>query len=348
MIETLSHIYAKLQDEQSKIIYKNRLLNAVTKDDRYLGQMCAELYCSYKNEYASFGESIAFVRRNPEHKVAIFGAGQNGLILMEFLKCNNIFIDYFIDNNKNKHNWQGVVVLTPTELLEKQNTSEKVVILSCVEKDDCDAIKEQLVNMGIDVASYMRVFPILNTQYFDKNIVIPDENEVFIDAGSLDLKDSYRFIDWCSGIYKKIYAFEPDADNFKKCMENKGGNKKIDLLQAGLWSSSSEKCFSGTGWGDAALCESGDTAIQTLTIDDIVTEKATFIKMDIEGAELEALRGAASTIRRDKPKLAICIYHKSEDILEIPEYLMKLVPEYKFYIRHYTMYRCETVLYAIC
>jgi hypothetical protein len=68
--------------------------------------------------------------------------------------------------------------------------------------------------------------------------------------------------------------------------------------------------------------------------------------MDIEGSELKALHGAENTIKNNKPKLAICIYHKPEDITEIQRYLMSIVPEYKFGIRHYADHEFETVLYA--
>lgn len=72
-----------------------------------------------------------------------------------------------------------------------------------------------------------------------------------------------------------------------------------------------------------------------------------FVKMDIEGSELEALKGMSRTICACKPKLAICMYHKPEDMWEIPMYLKKLVPEYRLFVRHYSNSDLETVLYAV-
>lgn len=73
-----------------------------------------------------------------------------------------------------------------------------------------------------------------------------------------------------------------------------------------------------------------------------------FIKMDIEGSEIEAIKGTADTIRTKKPRLAISVYHKPEDIIEIPALLQELLPEYKFYLRHDCLVNLtETILYAI-
>ena len=69
--------------------------------------------------------------------------------------------------------------------------------------------------------------------------------------------------------------------------------------------------------------------------------------MDIEGAELEALQGGAKLIKKNHPKLAICVYHKPEDIYTIPQLLLEYNPNYTFYLRHYSLWRSETVLYAI-
>lgn len=87
--------------------------------------------------------------------------------------------------------------------------------------------------------------------------------------------------------------------------------------------------------------------MSVVSLDKCIQGKVTFIKMDIKGAELVALQGAGNIIQTQKPKLAICIYHKEEDLTEIPMYIKELVPEYQLYIRHYSNNAFETALYAI-
>lgn len=89
-------------------------------------------------------------------------------------------------------------------------------------------------------------------------------------------------------------------------------------------------------------------SIQIKKLDDFLpNEQITFLKMDIEGAEINALIGAQELIKTQKPKLAICTYHLPEHFFDIPFYIKSLVPEYKIYIRHHTNTMFETVCYAI-
>ena len=81
--------------------------------------------------------------------------------------------------------------------------------------------------------------------------------------------------------------------------------------------------------------------------DHLQGEAVSFIKMDIEGAERGALRGAEQLIRRYRPDLAICVYHSISDLFEIPLYIHSIVPEYRLYLRHHTPVFCETVCYAV-
>lgn len=192
-------------------------------------------------------------------------------------------------------------------------------------------------------------------QYLD--LFEPDENEIIVNAGCLDCKTDIEMIKWGQGNVKKIFAIEPDPNSARLCRkviaENSIGNI-VTLVEKGAWSrkkilkinSSPDAIGSGKigKWGGG-----GRTTIEADAIDNIVGEEAiTFIKMDIEGAELQALKGAKRTIFRNKPKLAICIYHNDSDIYRIPAYILSIVPEYRFYIRHYNSNAWETVLYAIC
>ena len=125
---------------------------------------------------------------------------------------------------------------------------------------------------------------------------------------------------------------------------------EVEFIGKGLWNKKSVmRIGSGRSSSDSSVSLEGDSKIEVTTLDsEVGEEKVTFIKMDIEGAELNALKGAKETIIKNKPRLAICIYDKPKDIYEIPEYILSLVPEYRFWIRHYTSNNWETVLYAKC
>ena len=118
---------------------------------------------------------------------------------------------------------------------------------------------------------------------------------------------------------------------------NKGvGNKcQTIMLDSSAIGTSGSRCGRG-----------GKEAYITRIDDEVGEDKVTFIKMDVEGAELSALQGACKTIKANKPHLAICVYHKHSDLYDIPKYLLELVPEYRFVVRHYTSCMWETVLYA--
>lgn len=125
----------------------------------------------------------------------------------------------------------------------------------------------------------------------------------------------------------------------------------VVLVPYGLWSEKTVLSFRNDGSGISTFTNGDDDAdVITVDVDSIDNvcsgDKVTFIKMDIEGSELEALKGAENVIRRDKPRLAICIYHKPEDLYEIPFWVKETVPEYKLYIRHHSARESETVLYA--
>ena len=102
--------------------------------------------------------------------------------------------------------------------------------------------------------------------------------------------------------------------------------------------------------GVLSTLSNAERTVSTITLDEFLTDqkrKVSFIKMDIEGEERNALIGAKRTIKENKPKLAISVYHKYDDIFEIPRLIMEFRNDYKFYLRHYSMVEWDTVLYAV-
>lgn len=83
------------------------------------------------------------------------------------------------------------------------------------------------------------------------------------------------------------------------------------------------------------------------SIDNILAGRpATYIKLDVEGSELETLKGAVNTIKKYRPKMAVSLYHRAEDIIVLPLFIESLGMDYRYYIRHYQTRWCETTLYA--
>ncbi|MBQ6971084.1 MAG: FkbM family methyltransferase [Synergistaceae bacterium] len=187
-------------------------------------------------------------------------------------------------------------------------------------------------------------------QYFD--VFAPAEGETVLDVGACDGGTALQFLEWGGDKIRRVYAFEPDPVNIERCIEKlKGFADKVTLVEKGTWDKDETMYIDPefVGGGTSKVSSKGKIAVQLSAIDSIMKdEPVTFIKMDIEGAELRALKGARNTIIRNHPRLAICVYHKPEDLCEIPGYILSLVPEYRFFLRHYHSSSAETVLYAYC
>lgn len=194
-------------------------------------------------------------------------------------------------------------------------------------------------------------------QYYDGDFYELEKVNCIVDCGAF-IGDS--FLAFCEeyerrgGVKYRGKAYLLDPDNFnQQHMRKNCQNSEADIkyLKIGAWHKADSLSFHSDGnHGNAGRIEdSGDVTIQVDAIDNIVkNDWVDFIKMDIEGAELNALKGAAETIIHDHPILAVCVYHKREDLLEIPKYIHSLYEGYKFYIRAYGgPYSIELVLFAV-
>ena len=189
------------------------------------------------------------------------------------------------------------------------------------------------------------------SQYFGLKELPHVKDETFVDIGVFDGASSLDFVNWTNGNFKHIYCFEPDRKSIPVCRKNlssliKAG--KLTFIEKGAWSRNERLKFNACGTGGSSISDQGDDEIEVVALDEVLSEKRiTYIKMDVEGAEEEVIKGAKKIISEQKPKMAVCIYHKFEDVLQLPALLLEYNPDYKFYVRHYTAANVETVLYAI-
>ena len=247
---------------------------------------------------------------------------------------------------------QDLPIFSPNKV---KSFEEDIVIIIAEDKSDVKDSYQLLARLGFDqkklyLPMYDRLVAITGLQYFDA--FTPHDHEIFVDAGSYDGQNSVDFVKWCKGRCDKIYAFEAGSENAKIC-ENTISSLGIpfEVCSAACWSEEGTLSFAGDFEtqisAGASVGSSGTVQVPAQSIDNLLDgQPVTFIKMDIEGSELAALHGAEQSIRKYRPRLAICIYHKPEDVYEIPLYILSLIPDYKFTIRHYSANQWETVLYA--
>jgi len=186
-------------------------------------------------------------------------------------------------------------------------------------------------------------------QYFPSFMKL-DKDEIFVDCGAFDGDTALVYNQLMFELFGeggKIYAFECDKSNVEKLIKNTSHLKNIEVIEKGCWSEKKTLFFSNEGTSGSLISDEGQFHIDVDSIDNVVQDRVSFIKMDIEGAELEALKGAKNTIQKYKPKLAISVYHKQEDLITIPQYILQINDSYRLYLRHYGETSDETVLYAV-
>lgn len=344
----IMQVYEHLVDDISRKIYLARVNFSVTGDWDYVTKLpmeyrnlSADIVGFYRGLYADRGKKV------------IFGAGGNGKSLVKGFKDLNFeaFIDNFAEDTVEE--WSGLPIFRFEQYLSRFGTDYAKIIISIFDRVQCAAVFGQLIGAGInkeDIICIPADWRNNFSQYFD--VFTPRGNETFVDGGCFDGSTAFRFAGWCGRLgYRKIWSFEPDKNSYDLCKRTLSMLHKCAVYPYGISDHNGTVSFCGNGKEDSRIVINDSlkdvTQIQTVTLDSFLeNEDISFIKMDIEGAEYEALKGAAKIIAEQKPRLAISIYHKNEDIFSIPRLLLELREDYKFYLRHYSLITNETVLYA--
>lgn len=193
---------------------------------------------------------------------------------------------------------------------------------------------------------HMRGFTLaLDRQYFEDFLPV-HEAAVFVDGGGYDGQTSRQFAAW-NGAYRRIHYFEPAPAMMAVSRRNLAALRDVRFVQKGLFCRHDRLRFDTDGGPASSLSATGQAEIEVVRLDDEVPEPITLIKLDIEGAEYDALQGAQGHIRSETPALAVCIYHNQRDFWRIPLQVLEWNDRYRLYVRHYSESIRETVMFFI-
>lgn len=190
-------------------------------------------------------------------------------------------------------------------------------------------------------------------QYFPEDIISLAECKNVVDCGAYVGDTLEEFARLTGAEYEHYYAFELDHDNYVKLQDAArtiGRGDRISCFPYGVWSEDKDISY-GTMASDDSLSiynprETRKAHVVSLD-KQLKGAKVDFIKMDIEGSEMKALKGCAGIIKEQRPAMAVCVYHRIEDLWEVPLYLKELCGDYKIYVRHHAEYWVsETMCYA--
>ncbi len=352
-----AELYSLLQDKQSKELFEARL-NHELKQDMDTAMRLVQIAREGKESDLSVHKwRELFLNASAQRKkVILYGAGVLGQTIAAYILNSEEDFFAFCDKNKHGKTICGKAVLPPSEIAANPD-SYAVLICSVTYQGE---IGQFLKQHGFPEDSIATCLESADGDCYFEFPQFFRRGTAFIDAGCYDGTDIIRFSKWCNGSYSKIFAFEPDKANYLHCKDRLSSLEipNVSLFQAGLSNISGEAIFAASSTAGSYIIstnqdiatilrpEAGNLSIQTVALDDLADVEVGMIKMDIEGAEFDALHGAQQVIQRDRPLLSICVYHRRGDMLAIMNYLHELVPEYRFWLRHYGPLSFDTVLYA--
>lgn len=231
--------------------------------------------------------------------------------------------------------------------LLKSNFDRVLELYSILEDEES---RNTLFNFDIKLT-----YPLSSYQQYFHPYIRPEDGDVIVDGGAFTGDTIQCIVD--RGIkFREIYAFEPDHRNLEILRSNFDSDN-ILIIAEGLWSKEGKLLFINADNPVSSYVIDEQAVDKDIKASDYVEvtsidtfferrEKPTFIKLDIEGGEVDAIKGAQQVISNYSPKLAVSIYHRPSDIWEIPLLINNMNPKYKFYLGHHSFYWVETIVYA--
>lgn len=307
------------------------------------GIPCFAIETEEARELAAAGCSVAIAVFN---RTSDLGAVEIRLKQIGFHKI----IPYYALNEKFSEALVSRYWLAPRSFLNK-NRSRISEALDLWADDLSRSIFLDLIMMRVTWNMQLLRKPDRQNQYYPESLPPPKNPMRLIDGGAFDGDTIHAMQHF--GI-ESVAAFEPDLENFRQLsyrVESEklcAGSGEVTLFPCGLGAVTGMRRFqAGQGEG-SSISETGDKIIQVVALDDVLPRFApTFIKLDIEGAEIEALKGAIMMIQKYQPRIAACVYHLPDHLWEIPLLLHKLLPSHSLSLRYHGFNGFDAVAYAM-
>jgi FkbM family methyltransferase len=195
--------------------------------------------------------------------------------------------------------------------------------------------------------------PPASDQYFPREVVALRDDEFFVDGGAFTGDTLDAFLQHSGGRFHAYHAFEPDPQNEELLRQRIAGlapgiRGRIKIHAVALCADNGPVAFAAEGDPTSKVSAGAAGQVAGCTLDSVVGGGAvTFLKLDVEGGEREALLGARSVLVRCQPLVAVCVYHAPDDLWEIPLRLREMLPQHRFYLRQHQFDGYELVAYAV-
>ena len=340
-----------LQDEESRFWFNMRMHILIENNSDFWSEYIMQAGARYKCY-----EIDSLMAKHRYDGIVIYGAGRYGEINYNTLKQCAIVPVAFCDRDEGLRGKSkfGIPIIGIDDLCR---TADKyLTVISLKSPRICKEIESDLLARGIPKDNILipeASILIGNKpgQYFD--VFNDDHIGAFADLGMYTGDTLSSLKKWTNDSFDHYYGIEGMKEFYEKARSRFTGDKRLEFFNYAVSDRSgteemTRNSFGSFVSGEMECYESGGTeTVPCITLDELLGDKQlSFIKMDIEGSEYKAILGAEKIIREQKPKLAISLYHKPQDIVTILPLIHSMVPEYRFWLRHYSTVWMETVLYA--
>jgi FkbM family methyltransferase len=239
----------------------------------------------------------------------------------------------------------------PHKIIEQRERVRRAYGLMADETSQQEFLREMRWRMDLDLTGPPPME--MSDHHFPTDLLKLSGDDVLFDCGAFDGDTLLQFLELTKGRFKKIIALEPDPQNYEKLRRCVAAlpvevKERVELHKVAVGARAETLRFNAEGLASSGFDASGCTEVEAIPLDAFVgREHPTYIKMDIEGAEMDALRGGGCLIRESRPTLAICVYHCPDHLWEIPLAIAAFSPAYGLHLRRYAEIPWELVCYGI-